>query len=218
MALTYDDLVRDTPLTLQAQNVTLVENMPMIIRRAEDEAILRLDHDAFRGRLPNLLTVGAGEGRLDLSTQPARIMEVRSLRVIVDGTHYPLERRNIERMEAIYPRWSQGVPRFYAEDDGLFVFRLFPSPDESYQIEVHANLEPARLAPSVQESLLTRQYPRVTEMATLHQGAIFMRNTTDEQRYAANLDMALAEVNSAIARRRRDETGVKTVTTSNIGG
>ena len=216
--MTYADLIRDIPISLLAQNRTLVDEMPMVIRRAEDEIILRLDHDAFRSVLPNLVTLTPGDNTLNVGVLGFDVLEVRSLRLDYQGVPVILERRGVERMEAIYPTFEQGVPRFYAEDSAPLLFRVFPWPDSVYSVAVHANLAPQRLGPGQQTNLLTSRFPRLMEMAALKQGAIFMRNPADEARYTQLLDLALAEANSALERRRRDEGGVKVRSTSNIAG
>ena len=218
MALTFDDLVREIPITLLAQNRTLADEMRTVIRRAEDEIILRLDHDAFRTILPNPVLLAPGDNTLDVGTLGFDVLEVRSLRLNYQGIPVILERRGIERMEAIYPSFEQGVPRFYAEDAAPLLFRVFPWPDAVYSVAVHANVGPQRLGPGQQTNLLTRRFPRLMEMAALRQGATFMRNPADENRYAQLFDLALAEANSALERRRRDEGGVKVRTTANIAG
>lgn len=218
MALTYNQLVAEVPVLLMAQNRTLAQNMGIVIRQAEDEIIQRLDHDAFRTVITPAFSVDPVNTTIDLTAQPSPVLEVRALRLDLGGQQITLERREIERLRMTFGPDDQGVPRFYAEDDAPLVYRVFPTPDTTYPITVAANVEPDRLSVSVQETLLTRRWPRLVENAVLKYGARFMRNQTDEARFDKAMGEALAEALLQISRRRRDETATKPQTTSNTTG
>lgn len=218
MALTYNQLVSEVPVLLMAQNRTLAQNMGTVIRQAEDEIIQRLDHDAFRTVISPSFAVDPVNVTVDLNNQPSPVLEVRAMRLDLGGQQVTLERREIERLRMTFGPDDQGVPRFYAEDDAPLVYRVFPTPDTTYQLDVTANVEPDRLSVAVQETLLTRRWPRLTEMAVLKYGARFMRNQTDEARFEKAMGEALAEALLQINRRRRDETGTKPQTTANVTG
>ncbi len=217
--MTYDDLIAAIPSTLMAQNRTLAEpdELQRVVRRAEDEIIERIDHDAFRARLDGHI-VDPANHVIDLSQEARRVLEVRALQLVIPDGVYPLERREVERLNALYFGGSMGMPRYYAEDDDPLLLRIFPRPDTTYSVNVSANIEPERLAPAVPQSVLTRTYPRLLEMMALKHGAHFMRNMGDEQRYGALADAALMEANAQLARRRRDETGVTSAQTANRVG
>lgn len=218
MALTYNQLVAEVPVILMAQNRTLAQNMDIVIRQAEDEIIQRIDHDAFRTVISPGFTVDPVNTTIDLTTQSSPVLEVRAMRLDLGGQQVTLERREIERLRMTFGADDQGVPRFYAEDDAPLIYRVFPTPDTTYPVAVTANVEPDRLSVSVQETLLTRRWPRLVEMAVLKYGARFMRNQTDETRFGAAMGEALAEALIQISRRRRDETATKPQTTANLTG
>lgn len=218
MAITYNDLVAMVPVTLQAQNRDLPASLPFIIRQAEDEIIDRIDHDAFKAKLQSTFIVSPSTTEVDLTGEDRPVYEVRALNVGVDGTFVPMERREIERLNATFRTFDTGVPRFYAEADDPLVFRVFPTPDTEYSIRVTANVEPERLSTTIQQSLLSRIYPRMLEMAVLKHASRFMRNPVDEKRYGGEFDLALTAANAQIARRRRDETGVVTQVVANQVG
>ena len=219
MSVTYDDLIAAVQTTVMAQNRTQSEpaELHRVVRRAEAEIIERIDHDAFRARI-GARVVDPGNAAIDLSQEPRRVLEVRALHLVTPEGVYPLERREVERLNALYLGGMDGTPRYYAEDDDPMLLRIFPRPDISYTINISANIEPERLSPAVQQSVLTRTYPRLLEMMTFKHGAHFMRNGADEQRYGALADAALMEANMQLARRRRDETGVTSAQTSNRVG
>lgn len=217
--MTYDDLIAAVPIALQAQNRTLLDasELQRIVRRAEDEIIERIDHDAFRSRLTGR-QVGPADDTIDLQPEDRRVLEVRAIQLITPEGVYPLERREVERLNALYLGAWAGQPRYYAEDDTPLFLRVFPTPDVVYPVSISANIEPERLSPSTQQSVLTRAHARLLEMMTFKHGAHFMRNPTDEQRYGELADAALMEANAQFARRRRDETGVTSAPTANRVG
>lgn len=217
--MTYDDIIAELPTILMAQNRAMVDadQLQRIVREAEDEIIERLDHDVFRARLAPR-TVSDTQDFIDLSDEPRRVLEVRAIQVVLPYGIYPLERREIERLNALYMGSAVGVPRYYAEDDTPLLLRVFPRPDTPYDLNVAANIEPERLSPAVQQSVLTRTYPRLLNMAVRKHGAHFMRNPADEQRYGALMDAALMEANTGLSRRRRDETALQPSKTANRTG
>lgn len=218
MALTYNQIVTEVPITLMAQNRTLAQNIDSIIRRAEDEIIQMLDHDAFRTVIATPFVVDPGTPVIDLNSNASPVLEVRAMRLDMGDQQITLERREIERLRMTFNPFDQGVPRFYAEDDAPLVFRVFPIPDQAYNVTVTANVEPERLSLTVQQSLLSRKWPRLLEMAVLKQGAHFMRNPVDESRYTKLYEDALRDAALQLNRRRRDETGTKPQTTANVVG
>lgn len=217
--MTYAELIAEIPRIMMAQNRTLTEPdvLQQIVRDAEDEIIERIDHDAFRKRLADRI-ISPSTATIDLSGEANRVLELRAVEVIVDGIVVPLERREIERLYALYVEGEAGEPRYYGEDDTPLLLRVFPQPDRDYTLRISANAEPARLSIDVQQSVLTSVHPRLLRMATRKHAAIFMRNPTDEQRYAALTDGALMEANAMYARRRRDETGTTSAATANRAG
>lgn len=214
MAMTYDSLVAEIPVSIMGTNTALLANMGLVIRRAEDEIIERIDHDAFKTVLPPVI-VDPDTPTFDLFTVNPVVLEVGSVRASFSGLDVPLERREANRMIATFPGGDTGTPRFYAEEDYPLRFRVFPTPDTTYELTVRVNQAPTRLAPELQESVLTRLYPRLLENGVLKYAAQFQRNTADEQRYGAAFDAALGEINARLARRRRDDTGVPASDTAN---
>lgn len=213
----YNRLLTYVPQVLMAENRTLVDVMPEIVMEAEDEIYERLDHDAFRTYLGEF-TATPSNPKVDLRVETPRILEVRAMRVFQDGAPVPLKMRDEERMSAMWPFPVFGQPRYYAETPGPFMYRLYPAPEVEIDVGVAANQIPPRLTEGDPENVLTEQYGRLLLNATLRAGSRFMRNTTDEQRYAEEMGAALEEANTAISRRRRDETHTRRNETANRTG
>lgn len=213
----YNRLLTYVPSVLMAENRTLVDVMPDIIAEAEDEIYERLDHDAFRAYLGEFQATPASP-KIDLRIETPRILEVRAMRVFQDGAPVPLKMRDEERMSAMWPFPVFGQPRYYAETPGPLMFRLYPAPEVEIDVGVAANQIPARLTEPEPENVLTERYGRLLLNATLRAASRFMRNPNDEQRYAEEMGAALEEANTAIARRRRDETHTRRNETANRTG
>ena len=96
--------------------------------------------------------------------------------------------------------------------------QVFPAPDADYQLQIEANVHPARLGPAQQTSLLTEQFPRAIEKAAFRQAALFMKAPADVAMYDQEMQMAVAEANGQTARRKRDETDKRPRETSNMTG
>ena len=220
MPLTYDELIRRIPVWLYAQNRTLVNEMPAIVEEAEDQLMLVLDHDLFRAALTPR-TITSANPTVDLTNEDPQVMEVRSMRIRPRGPSggwVPLMRRDIEAMEMLYSRDRPRVPRYYAEDDGILTYQFFPAPVVDTEVEIMANIHPLRLGPTQQTSVLTEQFPRALEKATLRQGALFMKNQTDADRYEAEMMQSVEEANLQVKRRRRDTSGQRPRETANLTG
>jgi len=218
MATTYDDILRETPIWSYAQNADLVAEMPVIIRKAEDQLIKRLDHDIFQSIITSVVDPTVTGDILDLTAEDPPVMEVRAIRLVRRGQPVPLERRNLEMLSMLYSQNRPRQPRFYADYGQSNNFKVFPYPNATYQAEITANVEPERLSPAVQTNVLTGEFSRVLEIAVLNQAAIFMKDAEGMQSYAAELEAAIQEANAQIARRRRDETGRRPTDTINGTG
>jgi hypothetical protein len=223
MALTYDELVRRIPLWLYASNRPLVDEMSVIIEQAEDQLLQVMDHDLFQTKLSGGLTVSPGSAEIDLTNRTPRVLETRAFRKRLSGTDdpwLPLQKRDMEYLTALFSGadYNQGVPRYYATDGEVLRYRVFPTPDQTYDIEVTANVEFIRLGPAQQTNVLTEEFPRAMEKACLRQAAVFQRDAEDEARYEKEMMAALAEANAQTGRRRRDEVGTKPRDTNNASG
>ena len=206
MSTTYDDLIRETPIWSLAENATLVEEMPAIIRKAEELLIKRLDHDIFQTiiAVPDLVV---GNPIIDLTAEIPAVLEVRAIRLMRRGQPIPLERRNLETMSMLYSQNRPRQPRFYADYGDTNRFMVFPTPNAGYEVEVTANVEPLPLSVANQTNVLTGEFSRIMELAALHQAAIFMKDGEGIALFDGQLKEATQEANAQISRRRRDETG-----------
>jgi hypothetical protein len=217
--VSYDELTRSVPVFLYAQNKTLVAEMPSIIRQAQEELMLRLDHDLFQTVL-TVPDVSPGDPLIDLTAEDPKVMEVRAIRLDYrrQGTFTPLERRDLEFLTMLYADAPPGRPRFWAEYGGINTLKLFPAPREFYSLEITANVQPVSLGAAQQQNSITEEFPRAMEQATLYRACVFMKNMADAELYKAEMEASIQEANAALGRRRRDVTGTRPRDTANATG
>lgn len=217
MPTSYDQLVQNVPIWLYAQNRDLTDNMPQIISDCEDQVFELIDHDLFQTVFTGE-TLSVGVDLIDLTGKD--IQEVRAIRLHYrEGDQYTsLERRNIEFLTMMYNENRPDRPRFYADYGNYNQLKVFPTPRENYDVEITANIQPAKLSGAVQTNVLSARFPRVYEKGCLRQAALYMKNPQDAATYGKEMQDAILEANIAIARRRRDETGVRDIETANKAG
>jgi hypothetical protein len=217
--VSYNELLRSVPVFLYAQNKTLVAEMPSIIRQAQEELMLRLDHDLFQTVL-TVPDVTADSPLIDLSGKEPKVMEVRAIRLDYrrEGSFTPLERRDLEFLTMLYADVAPGRPRFWAEYGDINIIKLFPAPRESYSLEITANIRPTLLGPAVQHNVITTQFPRAMEQGTLYRACVFMKNMVDAELYKAEMEASIQEANAALGRRRRDATASRPRDPANATG
>ena len=219
--LTYDELVRRSPLWLYAGNRDVVAEMDVIVSQAHDQIIGILDHDLFRTLITGKTLLASNNGVLDLSAEDPRVLEIRAVRLKYrSGTDdwVPLSLRNLETLSMLYARNRPRQPTYYAEYSGPLIIKAFPAPDRNYELQITANVEPPVLSASQQTNIMTEQFPRVVEKATFRQVALFMKNWDDAKAYEKEMVDAVNEANAQIQRRKRDVTETRPVDTTNVQG
>lgn len=219
MATNYTSLVQSVPVWLYAANTSITTEMPRIIEQAQDMLLQSIDHDLFKTVITGL-SVGT-DGLLDLSAEDPRVLEVRALRVRwrdrADGWT-PLLRRDHEMLTMLFVGDLVGRPRYYTEFDKPLSLKVFPKPSMAMDVEVTANVEPAKISASLATNIYTQEFPRALERACMHFGAMFMKNYEDAAAYEKDMMKALSEAGAAVNRRRRDETETRPRQTQNVMG
>jgi hypothetical protein len=213
--MTYDELLRKTPIWAYAQNRELVDEMPGIVKGAQELLEQRLDHDIFRTTLPS---VDVGTDGI-LALQPGTVFEIRAVRIEhASGTgYYPLRSRDIETCHALYGNHEQGLPHYWAYVDNDTI-EVFPKPWAQMSVVTVVNAKPPTLGPTQQTNVISTDHPRPFEKAVLMQIGVFMLDDSLIQKYLNELNDAVTEANAQIVRRRRDETSQRPRETRNLTG
>lgn len=218
MALTLSDLRTWLPDAILAPNAPdLAANIDTIINDAEYRLHDELDHDAFRDAFFGQTSNGA---EIDVGALGS-VLEVRWIAAHGAGAdRIPLEPIDLAAAHALYADETATTPRFYAETGASFVYALFPPPPSgNVSLDIFVNVRPPLLADGAEENVLTQRYPRVLRRACELEAATFMRQWRQiEERHRPRYDEAVAAANADIARRRRDETGVRPRDTANVRG
>jgi hypothetical protein len=221
MSITYNELIRRTPVWAYATNRDIVAEMVNIVQEAHEQIIGILDHDLFRTLITTKTLTQSSLGVLNLSAETPRILEIRAIRMRYRGGSddwAPLMRRDLEMLSMLYARNRPRQPLYYAEYSGPLVIKAFPAPDRDYDLQITANVEPVVLSPSNQTNIISTQFPRVMEKATFRQAALFMKNWEDAKIYEKEMVDAVNEANAQIQRRKRDTTETRPVDTTNVQG
>lgn len=214
---TYNDIIQFAPLALMAGNRgDLRAEMPNIVRRAQVFVMDRIDHDAFKTRLPD--TTISADGVLNETGFPDGIFELRGVSIeIGTGRWFPLRKRSWSMCEALYSDGRPGRPRYYGEDpDGVHV--AWPPPGRVTPARASANVAPPILSPTQQTNLLSEKYPQLMEYAAAREAATFMLDETLIGAMDGRLGEELVSINKQIGRRNRDESAQRPVDTRNAAG
>jgi len=219
--ITYDELIARVPKWLYAQNRSLVNDMPEIVKEAHNQLIGVLDHDLFRTILTGKQATPASNGVLDLSQEDPEVLEIRAVRVRYrngDDDWTPLRVRDLEMLTELYARNRPSRPLYYAEYNGPLIIKFFPMPREDYDLEISANVEPPVLSATTQTNVMSQRAPRAVEKAVLRQACLYQKNWEDAQMYEKEMIAAVTEANAQVQRRRRDDTEQRPVEAANVSG
>ncbi len=219
--MTYDELIDIVPRWLYAENRSLSGDIETIVSQAHQQLINVLDHDLFRTIITGeTLTVSSG-GVIDLGSQVPRVLEVRGIRLKWRGGSddwTPIMRRDLEAMTMLYARNRPRRPVYYSEYNGFLILKAFPTPDRDYDLSITANVEPPVLSPTQQTNVISLEFPRALETATLRHACLYQKNWEDAQMYEKEMMGAVTEANAQVQRRRRDDSATRPIETSNVSG
>lgn len=212
----YSQLLTYAPLAAYTQNRATVDEMPSIIRRAEEYIIARLDHDLFRVELPDTVV---GDGGVIAGTPlPVDVLEVRSVMMQIGTDRWmALIRRGYETMCALHSDVPRGQPRYYAER-GDRTLVAFPAPASSPLIKITVNQKPPPLSRSNQDNIITERFQELMEVAVVKEAAEFNLDQSAVALYAEKLRDILIAANNQISRWTRDESAQRPVETRNVTG
>lgn len=212
----YDEIIAFAPLALYAQNRDLAAQLPGMVARAQKYIVSGLDHDAFMTELAPT-TIDA-DGVLDETGFPAALLELRSVSIEIGaGRYMPLRPRDYEMLTALFSDRPHGRPKFYAQDPAGG-HRVFPAPGRVIPARVRANVEPDPLAPGTQENAISLRFPRLLQLATTREAAVFMLDAQMVELYETETGNALRAANAQVGRRTRDEASQRPVDTRNVQG
>ena len=131
MAFTFTTLKQAIQDYVESNETTFVNNLPLIIQQAEDRILKRCQLPDFRKNVTGTLTSGN-----EYLTMPSDFLTPYSMAIDNNGYEY-LIFKDVNFIRQAYPdSTSQAVPKYY----GIFTdssFIVGPTPDASYDVELH---------------------------------------------------------------------------------
>lgn len=163
---------------------TFVDNIPVFVQQAEE----RIYNTVFIPSLRKNVTGNATSGNKYLSC-PADFLSVFSMAVIdATGAYEYLLNKDVNFIRAAYPTPTEtGIPRYYSlfgptVNSGVVTtelsFILGPTPDASYDIELHYYYYPESIV-TANTSWLGDNYDPVLLYGSLVEAYIFMKGEQD---------------------------------------
>lgn len=213
--MTYDDLDEYARSNIYGEARDLDQDIPRLITRAQRYLFSRLDHDVFQADMGNFQV--NQDGRIDTGNVSDRLKEVRSVDLLRDGQWFPLLKRDVTTLGALFSEDPVGLPEYYAQTDDL-ALKVFPFPYDQMTVRMRGNLVPELITPSNQTNMLSEKYPLLMEWAITYQCSVYMLDPTLIQVNKGELDGEIMAVNAQVSRWRRDEATQRPVETRNVGG
>lgn len=155
--MNYTELVQAIKDYVESTETAFVAQIPTFVRQTE-EKIARLIANS-QPPIPELRknVTGALVVSDPYLARPADFLSVFSLAVIDSGGAYSyLVDKDVNFLREAYPNpTTSGIPRFYAQFDGVSIsggtpgnFLLAPTPDVAYAVELHYYFDPPSIVDS----------------------------------------------------------------------
>ena len=131
MALSYIELKQAIQDYLESDETTLVANIPIIVKQAEDRILKKVQLPDFRTNVAGTAT--SGDQYLKI---PSDFLAPYSLAVDNSGFEY-LIFKNVNFVREAYPSGAAtATPKYYSIFDDNF-FLMGPTPNQNYLVELH---------------------------------------------------------------------------------
>ena len=174
MALTYNQLVQAIQDYTQVTEDTFNNNIPNFVRNTELVVNNTVQLPAFRRNV-----TGQATQLFQYLNLPSDFLSLFSLAVINDQNDYNyLFQKDVNYIREAYPYpTSLGEPKYY----GIFsstALILGPTPDQSYNMEMHYYAAPVSIV-DAGTSWLGENYPSVLLWGSLWEAYVFLKGETD---------------------------------------
>lgn len=185
-----------------------MNNIPTFVRQTEERVYRSVMIPELRKNVLGTLT--SGDKYL---ARPTDFLTVFSLAVIDgDGNYQYLLDKDVNFMREAYPSPStSGVPKYYAQFDGESVstaygnFIVGPTPDASYQVELHYFYDPPSIV-DTNTSWLGDNAEATLLYGSLIEAYTFMKGDPDLMaKYAERYQAALMNLGMVDVRGKRDD-------------
>ena len=190
MAFTFTTLKTAIQDYTQNSETTFVNNLPIIIKQAEDRILKSIQLPDFRKNVTGTLT----DGNQYLST-PSDFLAPYSLAIDNSGSEY-LIFKDVNFIREAYPVAStEGIPKYYAIFDSN-TFIVGPTPNANLTAELHYFYKPQSITESSDgTSWLGTNAESSLLYGSLYEAYTFMKGEPDiMQLYATRYQEALKEL------------------------
>lgn len=185
--MNYTQLVAEIQAYTQNYEATFVANIPTFVTQTEERVYNTVLLPALRKNVTGFLQ--AGNKYLSC---PQDFLSVLSIAVIDAGSYEYLLNKDVNFLRAAYPSpTDQGLPKYYALFGPEVVnqtvtnelsFILAPTPDTSYEVELHYYYYPESIV-DAGVSWLGDNYSPVLLYGSLVEAYIFMKGEQDMMTY-----------------------------------
>lgn len=206
--MNYTELSQAIQDYAENTETTFVDNIPTFVRQTEERVYRSVMIPELRKNVIGTLTSGN-----KYLARPSDFLTVFSL-AVVDGSgdYQYLIDKDVSFMREAYPSPTvTGVPKYYAQFDGDIAstgygnFILGPTPDDSYQVELHYFYDPPSIVDS-QTSWLGENAEAVLLYGSLIEAYTFMKGDQDlAAKYAERYQAALLNLGMLDVRGKRDD-------------
>jgi len=176
MTLTYGELKQAIQDYCEYDETSFVNNLPLFIRLAEERIFKNVRLNVFQKNVSGTLTSGN-----QYLAAPDDFLSPFSLSLTAGGNKVFLDFKDLDFVQTYNPDPSTtGEPRYFAQFDvGNFV--VAPTPDASYDVDLHYLYRPASLTAGADDG--TTWLSQNAEMAMLYGSLVeaytFMKGESD---------------------------------------
>ena len=204
MSFTYTTLKTAIQDYLESSESSFVTNLPTFITTAEERIFKNVQLDDFRkNQVGNLTASGT------YLECPTDYLAPFSLAVIDSSSNYNyLLLKQVSFIRDFTPNASTtGLPKYYAEfDDNTFI--VAPTPDSTYEVELHYYYRPASLTTTTgsETTWLSKNAPNAILYGSLVEACTYLKNYEAIPAYESKFQEALLGLkNLGEAKSTRDQ-------------
>ena len=207
MSFTYSELQTAIQDFTENSETSFVTNLPVFIRGAEDRIFTLVDLELFRKNATSQLTTGD-----PYLTVPSDYLSSFSLQITTANYKEFLDFKDVNFVQRYSIDYgSNATPKYYGIFD-VDNFIVGPTPDSSYDVELHYYYRPASITAGAGSatSWLSKNAPNALLYGSLVEAYTYMKGEQDmmalyEQRFVQEIqrlkDLAEARENSDAYRR-----------------
>jgi hypothetical protein len=205
--MNYAELVAAVQNYCENSETTFVANIPTFVRQAEQRIYRSVMLPEFRANATT--TVGAGAQYV---ARPANFLSVFSFAAISAAGEYTyMQDKDVSFIREAYPYpATAGKPQYYglfngdaASTEGSFL--IGPTPDATYQVELHYFYDPESIVTAGTTWLGTNATPALL-YGTLVEAYTYMKGDADLMKtYNDRYQEAMSQLSGVDARSKRDD-------------